>query len=98
MPSRLRPRDIPGSVEHSDMQSVLPAVFEVVFAAALAILIVGCCLWVVNDARRRGKSPLAVFLLVVLSFPLGLAVWLVFRPEPAAVHPARMGNHPVPQL
>jgi hypothetical protein len=32
------------------------------------------------DARRRGKSPLLVCLLVFLSFPLGLIVWLVFRP------------------
>ena len=34
------------------------------------------------DARRRGKSPLLVTLLVFVSFPLGLLVWLLFRPEP----------------
>ena len=35
-----------------------------------------------RDARRRGKSPLLVTLLIFLSFPLGLIVWLLFRPEP----------------
>jgi hypothetical protein len=44
----------------------------VIFAAVVAI----------RDAKRRGKSPLAVFLLVLAYFPLGLAIWLVFRPEP----------------
>ena len=34
------------------------------------------------DARRRGKSPLLVAILIFLSFPLGLIVWLLLRPEP----------------
>jgi hypothetical protein len=34
------------------------------------------------DARRRGKSPLLVTLLIFVSFPLGLLLWLLFRPEP----------------
>jgi hypothetical protein len=34
-----------------------------------------------KDARRRGKSPLLVCALILLSFPLGLAIWLIFRPE-----------------
>ena len=34
------------------------------------------------DARRRGKSPFLVSLLVLVSFPLGLLLWLLFRPEP----------------
>ena len=38
-------------------------------------------LWTANDARERGKSPVLVSLLVLLSFPLGLAAWLLFRPE-----------------
>jgi len=32
----------------------------------------------IDDARRRGKSPL----LVLFSFPLGVIIWLLFRPEP----------------
>ena len=35
-----------------------------------------------RDARLRGKSPVGVLLLVLSFFPLGLAIWLVFRPEP----------------
>jgi drug/metabolite transporter (DMT)-like permease len=35
-----------------------------------------------RDARRRGKPPALVVLLCLLSFPLGLIVWLIFRPEP----------------
>jgi hypothetical protein len=42
--------------------------------------------WIVRvcalDARRRGKSPFLVTLLVLVSFPLGLLLWLLFRPEP----------------
>ncbi len=35
----------------------------------------------VIDAKRRGKSPLLVTLLMVF-FPLGLIIWLLFRPTP----------------
>lgn len=45
--------------------------------------------WGVRDARRRGKPALAVMLLVIAFFPLGLAIWLVFRPEPVNADPAR---------
>ena len=38
-------------------------------------------LWTANDARERGKSPVLVCLLVLLSFPFGLVAWLAFRPE-----------------
>lgn len=33
-----------------------------------------------EDARKRGKSPVLIFLLVLLSFPVGLLVWMVIRP------------------
>lgn len=37
--------------------------------------------WAFRDARRRGKSGVLVALLVaLLSWPLGLIAWLVFRP------------------
>jgi len=50
----------------------------VVFLAVLGWIIRLCAL----DALRRGKSPFLVSLLVLVSFPLGLLVWLLFRPEP----------------
>jgi len=41
-------------------------------------------LWTANDAIERGKSPVLVCLLVLLSFPFGVVAWLVFRPETTA--------------
>jgi uncharacterized membrane protein YwaF len=60
------------------------------FPRLLAILFIGTLLLAfalvvritVKDARRRGKSPVLVTLLVLISFPLGLIVWRLFRPEP----------------
>lgn len=38
--------------------------------------------WAYHDAARRGKPPALVALLVMLvSWPLGLAVWILLRPE-----------------
>lgn len=34
-----------------------------------------------KDAIRRGKSPWLVSLMVIMFFPFGLLVWLVFRPK-----------------
>lgn len=34
-----------------------------------------------KDARRRGKSPFLVCVIVFFFFPLGLVAWLLFRPE-----------------
>jgi hypothetical protein len=50
----------------------------VVFLGVLGWILRVCAI----DARRRGKSPFLVALLVLVSFPLGLLVWLLFRPEP----------------
>jgi len=51
------------------------------------------------DARRRGKSPLLVTLLVFVSFQLGLILWLLFRPEPlnSGVKGFRLEDQRVPQ-
>lgn len=37
--------------------------------------------WAANDAKQRNKSPMLVALCVVFFFPIGLIVWLLFRPE-----------------
>jgi Na+/proline symporter len=38
--------------------------------------------WAYNDAEKRGKSGCLVALLVfLLSWPVGLIVWLVIRPQ-----------------
>ena len=48
-----------------------------------------------KDARRRGKPPMLVVLLALVSFPLGLLLWLVFRPEPLKPEkgPFRLRDH-----
>jgi len=57
------------------MSHLMMLAFFLLIAVALLRL-------VIVDARQRGKSPFGVFLLVVAFFPLGLAIWLVFRPAP----------------
>ena len=47
-----------------------------------AIVFLWSVIWAYNDAERRGKSGCLVALLVfLLSWPVGLIIWLVFRPE-----------------
>jgi hypothetical protein len=46
------------------------------FLASLVYAIVVCA----RDARRRGRSPLVVAMLVILFFPIGLVIWLAVRP------------------
>ncbi len=62
---------------------------EISFYVALVVVVVATvstAVWASRDARRRGKSPRWVFLLVLLlQFPFGLIAWLVFRPAGPAV-------------
>ena len=45
-------------------------------------------LFIIRDAERRGKSGCLVAILVFfLSWPLGLILWIVFRPEPPGYRP-----------
>jgi hypothetical protein len=48
--------------------------------AVVAFVFFGYVLWAIEDAHRRGKSAILVFVGVVFFFPLGLAAWLLFRP------------------
>jgi hypothetical protein len=36
--------------------------------------------WAAKDARLRGNPPILVVLAAALYFPLGLVLWLLFRP------------------
>jgi nitrate/nitrite transporter NarK len=49
---------------------------------AIAAILVAVSSWAINDARRRGKSSLFVWIAVVVFFPYGLVAWLLFRPAP----------------
>jgi hypothetical protein len=51
-------------------------------ALALLVIWVWTGVWAFHDATRRGKPGGAVAVLVMfVAWPLGLAVWLVLRPE-----------------
>jgi hypothetical protein len=47
-----------------------------------------------SDARRRGKSPLLVAVLVIVFFPIGLIIWLLVRPPLSEIpKPFKLGDH-----
>jgi len=71
---------------------IVPTIAGLIVLLAFAVAIGDC--W--NDAKRRGKPPILVSLLVICSFPLGLLAWLVFRPEPVPPPlPTAMGMPPL---
>ena len=39
-----------------------------------------CSIWASMDAADRGKSGCLVFILVFLTGPVGLIIWLLIRP------------------
>jgi hypothetical protein len=61
----------------NDISSLVDPVLILCILVAVIATIRLCA----KDAIRRGKSPWLVTLLVIVFFPLGLLVWLVFRPK-----------------
>jgi hypothetical protein len=61
----------------NDLSSLVDPVLVLCILAAVIATIRMCA----KDAMRRGKSPWLVTLLVIVFFPVGLLVWLVFRPK-----------------
>jgi len=61
----------------NDFSSLIDPVLVLCILAAVIATIRMCA----KDAIRRGKSPWLVTLLVIVFFPVGLLVWLVFRPK-----------------
>ncbi|WOO40045.1 hypothetical protein [Rubellicoccus peritrichatus] len=54
-------------------------------AAVLFCVYIYSIIWSYSDAQERGKPGIAVALLVaLLSWPLGLLAWIIFRPEQAS--------------
>jgi hypothetical protein len=50
----------------------------------LGLIIVASLIWVYGDAEERGKPGcLVVLMVLLLTWPIGLVVWLVFRPQRA---------------
>ncbi len=66
--------------------------FVVCIGVPLLILYIWSILWAYNDANKRGRSGCLVALLVLLlTWPVGLIIWLIFRPE-AVVGPKHDGK------
>jgi hypothetical protein len=77
--------------------SYLPNISLFLIIGSFLLVVVFTVKVCVDDARRRGKSPLLVSLLVLFSFPLGVIIWLLFRPEPlngaSSQQPFRLDDH-----
>ncbi len=69
------------SYSHSDPSPIVLGGLALVTLVYFA-LVVWSLIWVYRDASARGKSGCLVTLVVfLLSWPIGLLVWLIFRPE-----------------
>jgi uncharacterized membrane protein YhaH (DUF805 family) len=66
-----------GSMSANDFSSIIDLVLILCILAAFIATVRMCA----KDAIRRGKSPWLVTLMVMMLFPFGLLVWLVFRPK-----------------
>ncbi|WP_026475987.1 hypothetical protein [Alkaliphilus transvaalensis] len=52
------------------------------FGIGFLALIIWSIVWAYGDAEARGKSGCLVALLVFfVSWPVGLIIWLIFRPD-----------------
>ena len=60
----------------------ISGLFALLLCLASVALYVYSLVWVYRDAEARDTNPLLVTLLVgLLSWPLGLLVWLLVRPD-----------------
>lgn len=54
----------------------------IIVGIVLLVFIFWSVIWSYQDARRRGKSPWLVALMVLLMvWPVGLILWLLLRPQ-----------------
>ena len=66
----------------SDQINPIYYLYAFIIVALILALYVWSLRWTYRDANARGKSGfLVAFLVAILSWPLGLIAWLVFRPE-----------------
>ncbi len=56
-------------------------ILSALIVGSLLLLLLFAIKACINDARRRGKSPVLVCIAVFGFFPWGLIAWLLFRPE-----------------
>ena len=56
-------------------------IIVIIIALVMLVFAVWSVIWSFHDARRRGKSPWLVALMVLLMvWPVGLVLWLMLRP------------------
>ena len=56
--------------------------FTAAFAIVFLSIWIGSIVWAYGDAETRGKTAWLVAVMVAfLQWPMGLVVWLVFRPK-----------------
>jgi hypothetical protein len=78
------------------MESILPVVVQSTFFGVFLVVFLWSGVWVYRDAQRRGKPPWLVAALVLLvSWPISLAVWLVLGPEPPNRPPFNLDDYRV---
>ena len=67
----------------SDVVGSMFALFLMMcIALPMTILVIWSIIWAYNDANKRGRSGCLVALMVFfVTWPAGLLIWLVFRPE-----------------
>jgi hypothetical protein len=64
------------------MEDAILILLAIPFFIVILALLIWSLVWVYRDAEKRGKSGLLVAIMVfLLSWPISLLVWLVFRPE-----------------
>lgn len=70
-------------MSESDVMGSVSTLFMMIcIALPMTILVIWSIIWAYNDANKRGKSGCLVALLVfLLTWPVGLIIWLIFRPE-----------------
>ncbi|MBB6610695.1 hypothetical protein H7F15_06575 [Pontibacter sp. Tf4] len=57
-------------------------IIGIIVGLVLLVLYIWSVVWAYKDANRRGKPGWLVAVLVaLLSWPLGLVLWLLFRPN-----------------
>jgi hypothetical protein len=54
---------------------------ELLFRLAMMAAWIASVIWVYRDAKRIGKSASLVAILVFVTWPIGLVVWLFLRPR-----------------
>lgn len=61
---------------------MISSLFGLTFGLAATAVYVATLVWVYRDAEARDTNPVLVTILVaIVSWPLGLIVWAVVRPD-----------------